>query len=289
MPMLVLVGTFQVKGAQPDGDSVRFYPDEPAQWDLVPGTYRVERNSRGGAQVRLDGVDALETHYTPPSRGARKLHQPLEWARRASERLLELLGFEEVERDEDETVTAARPEAVPGYVLTRTADVNGRCVALAGAGDAPGGSGDSVHVDLKMLRATVNHHLMADGLVYPTFYRKLYPELRRELTRVVGRARPGSGLWPDDDTRTGFEVTSLDRLQEAGVILPKLFRRLADYLALGDGDVSLEGFSAYLAQRDDRLFIISTGHWTAFDFVVEVDGQRVRLTRPPEDLLFDER
>jgi hypothetical protein len=41
--------------------------------------------------------------------------------------------------------------------------------------------------------------------------------------------------------------------------------------------------------RDDRLLILSTGHITGFDFVIEVDGQRLRLTHQPEDLVFVEK
>jgi hypothetical protein len=42
-----------------------------------------------------------------------------------------------------------------------------------------------------------------------------------------------------------------------------------------------------VAQRDDRLYIISTAPHTGFDFVVDVKGQVVRLTVAPEDLIFD--
>ena len=64
--------------------------------------------------------------------------------------------------------------------------------------------------------------------------------------------------------------------------------RLVDYLELNDNDPSLAGFSTYLAQRSDPVFILSTGHYTGFDFVVDVRGQVVRLTTDPEDLVFQE-
>jgi hypothetical protein len=72
------------------------------------------------------------------------------------------------------------------------------------------------------------------------------------------------------------------------VILPKLFRRLVDYFALNDDDPSLAGFPDYLAQRNDRVFILTTGHYTGFDYVVEVEKQVVRLTTAPENLVFQE-
>jgi hypothetical protein len=140
-----------------------------------------------------------------------------------------------------------------------------------------------------MLRKTANYRLLDEGLVYPTYYKKLFPDLRNEMTRRVERARPTKGLWPDDKTEKGANIQGLQTLTDNVVLLPKLFRRLVDYLALSDGDPSLAGFPAYLAGRNDRIFILSTGHSTGFDFVVRVTGQRVRLTNPPEDLVFEER
>ncbi|MGY4652914.1 hypothetical protein ACVWWN_006710 [Mycobacterium sp. URHB0021] len=42
--------------------------------------------------------------------------------------------------------------------------------------------------------------------------------------------------------------------------MPKLFRRLVDYLHLGDE--SMAGFPAFLDQAADKFFILSTGHST---------------------------
>ncbi|WP_258002615.1 hypothetical protein [Fischerella thermalis] len=40
---------------------------------------------------------------------------------------------------------------------------------------------------------------------------------------------------------------------------------------------------------DDRLIILTEGHVTGFDFVVEVDGQNLKLNYQPEDLVFIEK
>src|SRR3954447_26735021 len=137
MPMLCLAGAFHVLGTQPDGDSVRFRPDDPAAWDDVPGAHAVRRNAAGAAQLRVDAIDALETHYTPP--GGHTLHQPLELAHAAAAELLSWLGFTGVQRD-GETVSAVAADDRPGFILTRGADLYGRCVALVGRGRA-GGAG----------------------------------------------------------------------------------------------------------------------------------------------------
>jgi hypothetical protein len=285
MPMLCLAGTYRIVATEPDGDSIRFYPDDPAQWERVPGPHAVQTNATGGAQLRLDGIDALETHYG--ARGSAPLHQPLDFAHKAADELLRWLGFRNVQRN-GEQVTQATPEQLPGFLLTRGADLYGRCVALIGRGDPPSASGTQVNVNLALLRRTANHRLMATGLAYPTFYLKLFPDLRRELAKQAEQARPKTGLWALDRTQKGVEVKSLATLTDDAVILPKLFRRLVDYLTLNQDDPSLAGFPAFLAQRDDRVFILSTGHYTGFDYVVEVKKQVVRLTTAPEDLVFQE-
>ncbi|MFG2891304.1 nuclease [Streptomyces sp. NPDC048248] len=224
MPMLLIKGSFQVKGAQPDGDTVHFTPDDPNVWDLVGGGggRAVEHSATGRAKLRLDAIDALETHYGP-----KRLHQPLGFAHAARDELLSWLGFTEIQHQPDETVTAATPESTPGFVLTRGADAHGRCVALIGRGAPPGPSGLEIDVDATILRTTANHHLLASGLAYPTFYRSLFPGLRAELTAASHQAQaaPGQGLWPSDTTTTGAKVMGVSSITDDLVMLPKLFRR----------------------------------------------------------------
>jgi hypothetical protein len=139
------------------------------------------------------------------------------------------------------------------------------------------------------LRTTANHHLITQGVVYPTYYRALFPDLRNEFTAAAKQARDsGLGVWASDGTTTGFDVTGLEVLQDDIVIVPKLFRRLVDDLHLGDD--SMAGFPAFLDQAADKFFILSTGHSiTGLDAVVEVTGNTVKMTRPIEDLVCDEK
>jgi len=71
-----------------------------------------------GVQLRLDAIDALETHYTPPHAAA-GWRQPATLGDGASSALLDLLGFTAIQRDARGYVTAATPETTPGYILTR--------------------------------------------------------------------------------------------------------------------------------------------------------------------------
>lgn len=291
VPLTLIRGSYRVVGASPDGDSVRFTPDNPQAWTSAGIAARV--NATGGAQLRLDAIDALETHYTP--RGGTRWHQNPALAGAAADRLLGLLGFTDVVRTAKGTVTAATPDSRPGFVLTRFADKYGRPVALAYGDDTaivglPGSgqpSGTQVWLDADGLRGSLNYQLLAQGLVYPTFYSRLYVQLRTALSEQAAAARRAAlGIWATDATTTGFTVTSRDQLQEL-VILPKLFRRAADYLSLqAPDDVDLSGFEAFLAARDDRLFTVPDGHATGLDTLVQVTGQQVTLTVPPERIVF---
>jgi hypothetical protein len=289
MPMLVIAGEYRIVGAAPDGDSVRFYPDDPTQWDLIPTAAKVKRNTSGGAQLRMDGIDSPETHYMVEGK---TLHQPLGLAQDAAAALLRWLGFTSVSRNDRETVIDAEPMATRGYVMTRQVDVYGRCVAFVGRGDAPAPSGTMLHVTPTMLRRTANYRQLLTGMAYPTYYRKLYHDLRDTMTTAVATARQrGRGVWPRDVTRSGLVVKGLDHLDEDAVVMPKLYRRLATYLALADGDERVDGFVDYLDREDDRVFVRSTEQFTSFDTVVRVDIQRnsVCMTTDPEDLIFEEK
>jgi endonuclease YncB( thermonuclease family) len=286
MPLTLIKGTFQLVGASPDGDSVRFYPDDPQA--TVKAGLKVRLNSRGGMQLRLDAIDALETHY----RAGTLWHQPVEFGSSAASNLLTYLGFKKVERDDRGTVTSATPDKVPGHILTRFADKYGRAVAFAHTGQRPGRSvdGSQVHVDVKALKTSANYKLVAAGLAYPTFYSLLYPDLRQALADAAVAARKaGSGLWASDVTNKGFRLKSRKQLSEELVILPKLFRRLAGYLALDEsGGVSLTGFAHYLDTLNDRLFTVPDGHSTEFATLVTVQRQTIKLTVEPERIVFAE-
>src|SRR2546430_14526434 len=79
MALNMIKGSYRVVGASPDGDSVRFYPDNPAAFSQAG--IKVRLNAHGGAQLRLDGIDALETHYQAPGHGGMQ-HQPRSEERR---------------------------------------------------------------------------------------------------------------------------------------------------------------------------------------------------------------
>jgi len=94
MGYTVLRGSFVIRypdlprqGPQPDGDTVKFKPDTPALVDTLPrrSGRPAQINSRG-ISVRLEAIDALETHFDND-------HQELAGANAARDALLTQLGF----------------------------------------------------------------------------------------------------------------------------------------------------------------------------------------------------
>ena len=287
MPVTLIKGSYRIVGASPDGDSVRFYPDDPAVWKRT--RIAVRANAGGGVQLRLDAIDALETHYTPPHAPS-PWRQPAALGNGAAAALLEILGFADVVRDDTGYVTHATPESTPGYILTRFADKYGRAVAMAFPGVRAGddADGSAVYLNVSELHGSVNHQLLDAGWVYPTFYSKLYFDLRDDLAATASAARAaGRGVWENDATLPGFTLTSRQQLTDDLVILPKLFRRLAEYLTLDEsGGANLDGFTAFLAAHGDRLYTVPAGQATSLDTLVHVAGQQVQLVLPPEQIVF---
>ncbi|WP_323181160.1 thermonuclease family protein [Streptomyces virginiae] len=291
--MLLIRGSFRVNGGtKPDGDTIPFIPDDVADWRLVPGCTGVLPKADGRVSVRLEGIDALETHYTNGSYGPER-HQPLKFAHEAADALLTWLRFTSIERHPDETVTTV-PDKVPGYILTSGTDMFGRCVALVGRGTPPAYSGYRITVDKERLERTANYHLLKSGLAYPTFYDGLPVELRDVLRAAAVEAKestPPKGLWAKDVTVEGAEIDGIASITDDDtgvVILPKLFRRLKDYFDAVPENCSLAGFRAFLAGAGDTFRILPDGEeLMGLHRVVEItEDQILRMTHPSEDLLF---
>ena len=291
-----IAGRFRIAGTSPDGDSVRFVADDPQAWRAAGIRARV--NAGGSAQLRLDAIDALETHYSPPG-GSGQWHQPQALAAGAAESLLRQLGFTGWHRDPATgTITDPEPAEVPGWVAGGEADVNGRPVVFVVAGDraaagpewSAGGADGPVTLTPAMLASTVNWRQLADGLAYPTFYTGLAADLRDALAAVAVAAREaGAGVWGVDATTAGVQVTGREQLEEVA-LLPKLFRRLAEFLSLdGSGAAALDGFRDFLEASADVVRVLPDGPTTTLADLVRVDGRRVALTVPPERLVFSEK
>lgn len=142
-------------------------------------------------------------------------------------------------------------------------------------------------LDVDRLRDSYNYLAIAEGLAYPTYYRGLFNDLRDALTAAVENARKeGLGIHQADKTNDGFKASSLQSITEQYSILPKLFRRLSEYMV---NYGTAKGFKKKLAQSREPVLDLRTSNFTHFDtFVKEDSGPKIKLTRLPEELVFDE-
>lgn len=218
----VIKGRFHILGYKPDGDSIRFSAGNKA---LFQGLYREYKSNsvNGDFQLRLEGIDAPETHYGIEC-------QPL--GPMARDRLLELLGFTQIERV-DQKVVRCVPEYVPGAILTQGFDPHGRPISYALLGEPPELSdGDDFMVSTKLLAQTVNAQMIRLGCAYPLLYTST-PAAHRDWLREQAKIARASqlGVWAADRSR---EFTLLDRTSicdaTGTLIFPKFFRRSIDYL-----------------------------------------------------------
>ena len=293
MPFILIKGTFhlvsagangQPNGFQPDGDSIQF---KPANLSLLDKLTQIKRpihlSAIQSTQLRFEGIDALELHFAGAAR-----HQPRPLADDARDFLTGLLGLNPVPYTPPNNITVDPPvphDAAPGYILSRSLEVNGRPVAFAYGGDAPEADGSMVFLDDNRLRQSLNFALVESGNAYPLFYDTLFVSLRNELAAAAEQARLlGRGLWPNDASQSGLAVQQALDLEQNGVIFPKLFRRLSEFLSEGIGGTN--EFLGWLAATLEQVLDLTTTNVTHFDNLVAVDGTIVKLLLPPERLVF---
>src|SRR5262249_34121363 len=279
MGFTLIKGTFHVVGYSPDGDSIRFQADNPANWESLDGP-PVELNARNHAQLRIEAIDTLETHFDG-------CHQPLKFAEAAMDFLLEELGIMQVKFNDARTRVVSAEDGTPGYILSRKVEHNRRPVSFVFAGVAEEDDGASIFLKPDGLEASVNYKSVQAGLAYPTYYTGLFPDLRSKFTMATQKARADEkGLYPQDDTNTGFGVPNIEAVTATHIILPKLFRRIVSFMGAGGG---IQGFKNFLASNPDPVMELKTGHFTNLDTFVEVTGDTVKLTVEPENLVFFEK
>ena len=235
-------GSYQIVGTEPDGDTVRFQPDNPATVDALGPTGQAPDWARNHTQIniRFEAIDALETHF-------QNVHQDPALGNLAAATMLNLLGFRDVQRSATgTTVQSAVPASLRGYVIANSLDSYGRVIGFVYAGDSSEMDGSSIFLDIPRLSQSVNVQLLQAGVVYPAFYTTLPVDLASHLaaqTRLIREREVG--VWPHDAPSVDREA-SVPTLaaSEALVMWPKLFRRLTSYFQ--GGNSGLGGFDAWL-------------------------------------------
>lgn len=219
-------GNFAIIGKQPDGDSIRFVADNPKLYESLHRAYRIKPSRDGSVQLRLEAIDAPETHYG-------KAAQPL--GKEARDRFLDWLGFKSIEFKKNE-VLDSEPNTIAGAILTKAADANGRPISYVLLGKDGFDDEKWVMVDEKLLEKTANFNMLSTGSAYYTVYTSTPFAHRQLLRKVALEAREKNlGIW-QKDTTSEFALSDADDIGPKGqLILPKLFRRCIDYLKAVDG------------------------------------------------------
>ncbi|MBD2180695.1 thermonuclease family protein [Planktothrix sp. FACHB-1355] len=223
-----ILGNFVIIGKQPDGDSIRFVADNPNLYQYLHRAYRIKPSRvDGSVQLRLEGIDAPETHYG-------KAAQPL--GKEARDRFLDWIGFKNIEYKKNEVLNS-EPNTVPGAILTKAADANGRPISYVILQTDGLEDQKWVMVDDELLEKTANYHMISTGYAYYTVYTSTPFTHRQLLRRVAETAREKKlGIWKKDTTSEFILDDAEDIGPKGQLILPKLFRRCTDYLkAVEDG------------------------------------------------------
>jgi hypothetical protein len=194
------------------------------------------------------------------------------------------MGIDEVVWDETHSTVVKAQDGTQGYILSRSTESNRRPVAFVFYGETEEKDGAEITLNETILKESYNYRLLAQGLAYPMYYNGLFSDLRLPLTEAVTRARAeGKGLWPYDKTTRGFSVSSLKAITEEVAILPKLFRRIVDYMGAGG---RIDGFKEHLQKGCEPLVRIQQVHFTRLDAIVDMRGDKVKLAEAPENLIF---
>lgn len=270
-------GELVIAGYQPDGDSVRFVPTDLATLRSLENGTRVEPSTRDGSvQLRLDAIDTPESHYQGQA-------QPL--ALPARDTLLAAAGFRDVAFDARGTVTGSTPAPVPAAIAASLVELHGRPVATLFVGDdaAAHADGDTVEPSADLVDRSVNAEQTRNGRAYLTLY-STTPEPVRERFVELARGADGAGSVWAADRSGGFRLTQQSDVGPDGaLVLPKLFRRVTDYLASD----ATGGFLDWLtAQGEDNDPVEVGGRRTALAALVREQGDQVSLTASPLDLVF---
>ena len=263
MPFTLIEGRFKPKVGVPDGDSVRFQANNSNLWRKLQGR-SVElgtgAETQNTVQLRFEGIDAIEKGATKPL------------STQSRESMFNLIGFDEENNPEP-----------TGYILSRmTDDSSGRPICFVFAGNTNQQDGADVFLDPTMLPDCVNYQQAQAGFAYPLYYNTLFANLRQEFNSAIAQAKQNNlGYWPKDKTLEGVTVRSKNDLATIPPIWPKLWRRLEEFFRNAN---SLAGFIDFLEQRNERIDILSIMEERGLQDLVEVRGDTVRMTEPPENL-----
>ncbi|MDE3011902.1 MAG: hypothetical protein KGI67_13535 [Pseudomonadota bacterium] len=282
-----------------DGDTLRVRDPDPGAWGALQGRLRLRGD--GTLVLRLAGVDAAESHYPggPPGLQA----QPAAAAALATRQLTACL--------------AAAPEARL-TVCGLGADRYGRALVLAWTQARTVLAAAAVEAELA---DSLNAGLLAGGACFPDLWDQMPASWSAQLATIAGQARrEGRGLWALDGGQQWFALDDWPALCGQRLILPRLFRRIAEFWRLqaagdrgrggagsssgssgGGGGRGASGGGAsgaatgtalddclreFLEQRECQVRLAGGGPERPFADWVELDQGACRFTGQVENFLY---
>jgi endonuclease YncB( thermonuclease family) len=271
----VIAGAFHIKGFQPDGDSIRFQANKQEHWDFFKWQTAADKATKK-KQLRVEAIDALETHYEG-------YHQPRAFALAALEAMLEMLKIDTVTYSLGLTQVVAANDGKAGFIASATVDPFGRPVSYIFPKDANLTDGAVMDSSELPIDDSVNFQLAREGLVYPTFYTTTDRVFAEKIRAVVARARATKrGIWSIDRT-SDFTLLDIRTLQEDNLVMPKLFRRLVGFYDRYSDFGKLE---EYMKKQRDNLVLWDGTKKKSLADLMTFEGRRLRLNTPVEDILF---
>ncbi len=271
----VVAGTFHVKGFQPDGDSIRFQANKPENWDFFTWETEADKAAKK-KQLRVESIDALETHYEG-------YHQPRPFALAALESLLELLNIQSVVYSLSVTQIVDADDGKAGFIASASTDRFGRPVSYLFPKNANLTDGVVMDSATLPIEDSINFQLAREGLVYPTFYTTTDRVFAEKIRAVVARARKTKrGIWSIDKT-SDFTLLDIRALQEDILLMPKLFRRLVGFF---DNYSDFGKLGEYMAKQRDNLVLWDGTKKKSLADLMKISGRRIQMKTPVEDILF---
>ena len=279
---LIIKGSFVVIGKQPDGDSVRFRPDQPALLKKLKRGYRIDLSKDGTVQLRFEAIDAPELHYLGKE-------QPL--SREPRDFLLAQLGFSDYIYNHNDTITDSVPKEIRGGILSQAAETNGRPVSYVFLENDLSNftDGERTSIDDTLLAKSINSKVLQAGMAYYTVYSS-QPENHRVFMHALAQQAKAAnlGIWALDRT-SEFALSSFEDVTTAQLILPKLFRRCIGYLRERDKGFTgtLQDWLLVNPSSDDEILLGTRK--TRLSSVIQVEGNTIKVLFDPLKAVFIEK
>ncbi|MBL8076652.1 MAG: hypothetical protein JNM55_01705 [Anaerolineales bacterium] len=271
----VVAGTFHVKGFQPDGDSIRFQANKPENWDFFQWETEADKLTKK-KQLRVESIDALETHYEG-------YHQSRAFALAALELLLDMLNIKSVTYSLSMTQIVDADDGKAGFIASASTDRFGRPVSYLFPKTAQLTDGAIMDSATLPIEDSLNFQLAREGLVYPTFYTTTDRLFAEKIRAVVTRARKTKrGIWSIDRT-PDFTLLDIRTLQEDVLVMPKLFRRLVSFF---DNYSDFGKLGEYMTKQRDNLVLWDGTKKKSLADLMKISGRRLQMKTPVEDILF---